>query len=587
MSSSQSEGDGEYLLVVVDLFCGAGGFSTGLIYALFEKYSAEISAAVGKPTEDLSITDDAVQAWFGENIKLAAVNHWDRAVETYEANHPWVDVYNAKVQALHPPDVVDGHSVDLLLAGPSCIPWSRAKGGMADDDQQRMSPRHCAHYLELLRPTTFCLENVPGLLKWGPLRENEDGTKEMVKDGSLFDDWIDTLERLGYAVNYDTLVAADYGDPQSRRRLFVMGRLNYTPTFPDPTHSSNPDDDLKPHRTAAEIIDWSDVGESLWMKSRPLVKSTNQRIAAGIREYGDDRLAPFADAISDLAKADVEAMQDDPVPVSDAAEAAQEREQPFLVEGPVFLDDALETAQSDEQTARSLCVPQVMAGGGGGTARPVDSEPVPTATASGAIHYIDPEVFVLPRNGLCRDEFSNPAYDPSDRPAHTFTAKNNDGRVVESCLVPLYSERPDQDPRTRSVDRPLMTVPASKGPAGLSRPFLVKYYGNSDTASVDEPIPTVTGTETMALCVPECYPWGLDVRYRMLKPREAARAQGFPEDYDLSASTIRDKRQLIGNAVPVNLAKALCRTLLEPTDSPTLHKFGTTPSPAADALSDD
>lgn len=567
-------------LVIVDLFCGAGGFTTGLIQAIVARHRDEIAAKTGLDTAELSYTDDRVQAWLAEHVTLVGVNHWDPAVETFRANHPWATVHNAKVQALHPPDAVDGQRVDALIAGPSCIPWSQAKGGMAADDQKRMSPRHVAHWLELLRPSQFLLENVPGFRKWGPIEWPADGEPEMVKDGSLFEDWIRTLRQLGYTVDWETLVAADYGDPQTRKRLFVMGRLNYEPAFPAPTHSPDGEQpDTEPYRPAAEIIDWSDPGDSLWTKSRPLVNNTMQRIAAGIKRYGHESLRPFAEVIADLTKQDVREMQADTVPVTQAAEAAATRDDPFLVEGFVLLAPG---ATDDEQDRTTLCVPQVMHGGGGGTCRPV-ADPVPTVTAKGAaIHYIDPEAFVLPRNGKMRGLDSNPAYDPAEQPLHTITARNHDGRKFEACLIPLYSERPAQAPRTRDVERPLVTVPATKVPAGISRPFLVKYYGNSETADITDPVPTVPGTETLALCVPEYYPWGLDVRYRMLKPVELARAQGFPDTYEFCADTKRVTTQLIGNAVPVGLSQALCRSLLEPTTAPTLNNYAEGPQPAAE-----
>jgi DNA (cytosine-5)-methyltransferase 1 len=52
-----------------------------------------------------------------------------------------------------------------------------------------------------------------------------------------------------------------------------------------------------------------------------------------------------------------------------------------------------------------------------------------------------------------------------------------------------------------------------------------------------------------------------DIRFRMLQPRELARAQGFPDHYQFSG-TKAEVTKLIGNAVPVSLAEALCRELL-------------------------
>jgi DNA (cytosine-5)-methyltransferase 1 len=133
-------------------------------------------------------------------------------------------------------------------------------------------------------------------------------------------------------------------------------------------------------------------------------------------------------------------------------------------------------------------------------------------------------------------------------------------------------------------DYKLVVVDLFCGGGGFST-GLVNYTG--ETADPEAPLPTVTTTETLALCIPECYPWGLDVRYRMLKPIELARAQGFPDDYEFAASTKRTHTELIGNAVPVGLAEALCETLLDPTDSPILNNYAEGPHPAAEGGASD
>lgn len=600
-------GDVEYRLVAVDLFCGGGGFTTGFVRAVVDRFRETIAAETGLAPDDVAREHGRVQRWLGENVYLVGVNHCDDAVETFRANHPWARCLNARVQAVFPPDAVTVETaageertlpVDVVIAGPSCVPWSKAKGGMASDDQDRMSPEHVKRWLYLLRPQQFILENVPGFENWGPLYRDDDGELRMRKDGSMFEDWRTSLETMGYSVAYRKLVAADYGDPQTRRRLFVQGRLEYEPRFPEPTHSADGAGDTEPHRTAAEAIDEMNVGESLWMKPHPLKWKTMRRIAQGIREFCHDRLDPYADALDWIGRVepgdDVDAadfqnpvdMREAAVPVEEAAEAAQERDEPFLVEGPVYAGPVCGEPVGDDVTA--LCVPQVMGGHGGATPRDATETPVSTVTAGGCIHYVDPEVLVLPRNGRARDEYSNPAYDPSTKPLHTVTAQNHDGRKFDACLVPLYSERDGQAPRTRDTDRPLMTVPASKSPAGVSQPFLVKYYGNSDVEPLDEPVDTVTTRDTFALCVPECYPWGLDVHYRMLQPRELARAQGFPDSYEFTPETKKSKTKLIGNAVPVGLAESLISSLLAPTDAPTLNQYAAEPpQPAADPTEGD
>jgi len=74
----------------------------------------------------------------------------------------------------------------------------------------------------------------------------------------------------------------------------------------------------------------------------------------------------------------------------------------------------------------------------------------------------------------------------------------------------------------------------------------------------------VTSKDRFALCTPELHPWGLDIRFRMLQPRELKRAQGFPDDYEIRGTKTDTTRQ-IGNAVPVNLAQNLVESLLGET----------------------
>jgi DNA (cytosine-5)-methyltransferase 1 len=560
----------ETLFSAVDLFCGGGGFTTGLINALIDHYEEQITDDTGLSDSSISREHPRVQWWLDEHIELTAVNHDDDACRTYRKNHPYATVKNETVQGMHPPDVSDNLPLDLLIAGPSCVPYSRAKGGMASDGQLRHGPQHVERWISLTKPRAFILENVPQFKKWGPL--NRDGDKpKMVKDGSKFEAWLESLRIDGYSVDYKTVVASNYGVPQSRKRLFIKGRINYQPSWPVQTHSEHGEKEgTEEYRTAADIIDWDDRGESLFEKNTPLVQNTNRRIAQGIREHGGEMLHPFADALASITKEQMKEMQANAVPVEDAADAAANRDDPFLIEGPAY--DPLE----DEDTEiTALCPPQIMSGCGGGTAKSATDNTTPTVTASGMIHYFHPETFILPRNQRFGGSETNVAYDPEESPLHTVTAKNHDGRKFDlyPCLIPGYSEREGQKPRTRDPSRPLMTVPAKKNPCGISQPFLVKYYGNSNHEQIDNPTPTVTTTNSLSLCVPEMYPFGIDIKYRMLSTKELARAQDFPDTYEFTGDTKATREKQIGNAVPVGLGEAMILPLLEPTQSPTLNNF--------------
>jgi len=585
---SDQDAAGTEHIVAVDLFCGAGGFSEGLRQACCE---------------------------LGCGLKHAAINHWTPAIKTHQCNHPEAHQYHSKVEQLHPPKVIDAlvdddvsdvHTadvdVDLLVAGPECTHFSSARGGKPVNEQKRMSPWHVLDWLEKLDVGAFIIENVSEIQSWGPV---EDG--QPTRDGSVFDAWINALNGLGYSVQWTTLTAADYGDPTSRTRFFLVGRQNGKATFPEPTHG-NDDPDKPDRRTAAEIIDWSDLGGSIWTRDltnnrihSPPKNTTMQRIAEGIRRHCDDQLKPFADAITDMGNGTedepvpytVQDLRDRVVPAAYASVAANALNDPFLVSFPESTDAVAPAHLLRQQDGAHPVA--------------VADRPVPTIATRGG-HAIATPSLVMPKNYPKRDIHSNSLYRTVEQPFHTVTADPRAKLVSPSLLrwshggatlnltdpvptiaterggvfslsspylKPLYNGVEGQSPRNRAVDRPLMTVTARKpSPAMLTtplvRPFIDDYEGVP--ASVDSPVGTLTKRGRFALCVPELWPWGLDVRYRMLQPRELKQAQGFPKDYELVGNKA-DRTEQIGNAVPVNLAKCLCKHVLT-ADAPSLASYG-------------
>lgn len=524
-------------LVAVDLFCGAGGFSEGLRQA----------------AQDL-----------GVDLHHAAVNHWDRAVETHERNHPDAHQYQSKVEQLHPPDVVErltgdaDADVDLLVGGPSCTHFSRARGGKPVNEQLRMSPWHVLDWLEQLNVDAFVIENVPEIQDWGPV--GDDG--QPVRDGSIFDAWTIALNALGYAVDWTELVAADYGDPTTRKRFFIVGRQHGSVTFPEPTHSDD-DPELPDYRTAAGIIDWSDLGESIWTRDltqkrvhSPPKDSTMERIAEGVRRHCGDRLEPFADVLATLGRDEIRFLREErAIPAEYAATAAAALDEPFLVAVSGTLAHADESILLRQQDGAHPVA--------------VGERPVPTIATRGAHAITTPSSLVMPKNGLQGGLHSNALYRPDKEPFHTATTDPRAKLVSPSLL------RWSHGGATLAVEDPMPTIATERG--GVSslsspvvRPFVDDYEG--PPKSPETPLGTVTSRDRFALCVPGLYPYGLDIKYRMLQPEELKQAQGFPADYDI-AGTKSDRTEQIGNAVPVNLAKSLCTHVLTAED-PSLSSYG-------------
>ena len=253
---------------VVDMFCGAGGESTGIMLAAQE---------------------------MDMKVNLLAINHWERAIETHAANHPSAVHLCESVERIDPTKEVKSGKLDLLWASPECTHHSNARGGRPRSDQSRASAWLILKWLSELYVKRVIIENVPEFLSWGPLDNN--GRPVQGQKGKIFKAFISSLQSLGYTVDWKILCAADYGDPTIRRRLFIQavkGRKRIV--WPEITHMDGNGDNLmgcQPWRTARDIIDWSIPGTSIFDRKKPLANTTIQRIAIGIEKYWKDYAKPF------------------------------------------------------------------------------------------------------------------------------------------------------------------------------------------------------------------------------------------------------------------------------------------------------
>jgi DNA (cytosine-5)-methyltransferase 1 len=179
-----------------DLFCGAGGSSTGL---------KRVADALGVA------------------LDLTAVNHWPIAVETHAANHPGARHVCKSIDDIDPRKVTGG-SLDLLWASPECTHHSTARGGKPINDQSRSTAWCVTRWAEALRPKFIIVENVPEFQTWGPIGSTNRPLQS--RKGETFAAWVGTLTSLGYTVEARVLNSADYGAATTRRRLFVVARFD-------------------------------------------------------------------------------------------------------------------------------------------------------------------------------------------------------------------------------------------------------------------------------------------------------------------------------------------------------------------------
>lgn len=528
-----------------DLFCGAGGTSSGLALAAKE---------LKRP------------------LRLLAINHWQIAIDTHSDNHPDVEHRCESLDNVDPRKAVPNGRLNLLVASPECTHHSNARGGKPMSDQSRASAWVILRWAEALYIESILIENVREFRSWGPL--GSDGRPLKSKKGETYLAFLNSLRSLGYNVEDRILNAADFGDPTTRERLFIIARRGKRVVWPAPTHVRPGAAPLfRPERTwrpAREIIDWTIPSKSIFERKRPLSKNTMARIIAGLQKFGGPQIEPFLVVLRNNCGARSLLGQQSkssprsatkPVPTI-ATHGAVALVEPFVVGAggptgagrPRSTREPLGTVLADDH--RALVEPfLVSAGGPKVAARPVSQ---PANTVLTRDHMALVSTAIVPFHGERKNQ---PARNHSvDEPMPVVTGNHG---LAQAFLVTV-NHGEDQDNharRTHSVHEPLSAVTTKNGKA-LVQPHIVKYYGTSDCAkSIEEPLDTVTTKDRFGLVLPEVNGYRLDIRFRMLQPHELARAQGFPDSYRFKGNRSEVVRQ-IGNAVPVNLARALCRAIL-------------------------
>lgn len=260
-------------LLYIDLFCGAGGTSTGVHLA---RHGGDPCAKV-----------------------IACVNHDANAIASHAANHPDALHYTEDIRTLEL-EPLAAHvarqrrqypdAFVVLWASLECTNFSRAKGGLPRDADSRTLAEHLFRYIEALNPDYIQIENVEEFMSWGDLDERG---KPVSRDaGRLYRKWIDNVRGYGYDFGHHILNAADFGAYTSRRRFFgIFARRGLPIVFPKPTHTKNPaqgdlfGQQLRKWRPVREVLDLEDEGESIFDRKRPLVEASLARIHAGLVKF--------------------------------------------------------------------------------------------------------------------------------------------------------------------------------------------------------------------------------------------------------------------------------------------------------------
>lgn len=488
--------------LIVDLFAGGGGASTGLL------------RATGRHPD-------------------IAINHNPSAIAMHEANHPQTKHMCASVWEVDPREVCGRRPVELLWASPDCRHFSRAKGAAPVSPRVRSLAHVIVEWGRALKPKQrariILMENVPEFETWGPLLDS--GRPCPARKGESFQAFVSQLEWLGYRVEWRSLVAADYGAPTTRKRLFLVARRDGMPiVWPEPTHGPGR---ARPWRPAAEIIDWALPCPSIFERARPLAEATQRRIATGLRRFVIDAAEPFVVTMRGTSQGHLD--------TSAASVYAPLR------------------TVSAGGSHHAIVVPSLVEYYGTGGAREVDS-PLRTATTHGRFALVAP---TLIQTGYGERDGQAPRVLDLAMPLGTVVAGGAKHGLVVAWMSKHYGGVVGHQ-----LDRPLGTVTtvdhhalttATLHPGPQDRrnevaDFLARHCGRGDPL-----LEEVYRHFARDIRIGGARYEIADIGMRMLSPRELFRAQGFPESYDLLDGQLTKTEQiaLAGNSVCPDVAAAL------------------------------
>ncbi len=417
--------------LVVDLFAGGGGASLG------------IARAYRHPD--------------------VAVNHNAIAIAVHEANHPETAHYVADVFEVEPCMATGGQPVAVLWASPDCRHHSKAKGGKPRSKKIRGLAWVVTKWAAAVRPRIICLENVEEFADWGPLLPN--GQPCPARKGMTFRRWKKQLENLGYKVEHRELVAADYGVPTIRKRLYLVARCDGRPiVWPVATHHRTGAGGLPRWNGAAGCIDFDLPAQSIFDRKKQLADNTQRRIAKGLWRYVLNCSTPFI------------------VPLRGTSNSHTSTHS---------IDAPLSTVAAGG-THHALLSPVIVGCGGRAGQSPPRPATEPTQTITAKADSCVAGAVLAPfltehANGSTQRVFD------AQEPLRTQVAQVKGGHfaLVAPHMVTIgYGERPGQQARAQDITAPTGTVVASNKHAVVAA-HLTAFGENAQGSDLREPVQTV------------------------------------------------------------------------------------------------
>lgn len=589
----------KHRLLYIDLFCGAGGTSSGV----------EKAFANGDKCAEV----------------VACVNHDPNAIASHAANHPHTLHFTEDIRTLELSPLVshlenkkheNPGALVVLWASLECTNFSRAKGGMPRDADSRTLAEHLFRYIEALNPDYILIENVEEFMCWGELDENG---KPVSKDkGSSYLRWVRHVRQYGYDFDWRILNAADFGAYTSRKRFFgQFARKGLPIAFPVPTHAKEVEENSLFHvyekwKPVREVLDLDDEGSSIFEKKKPLCERTLERIYAGLVKFvagGKKQHEAWILKYNSMNRQGNYSPPslDEPCPVV----ATQNRLGMVKCR---FLSKQFSGRPDD----KNISVERPA-----GSITTVDHHAFITAYYGGADHNYSldrPSAVVTTRArfGFVNPQFLSAFYGNGhnssvEKPSPTVTTKDRLAMVQPKFILNYRFNNTGS-----SIDEPAPTI-CTVGQIGVANcQFLDNQYGKGTPSEVDSPSPSVVGRPKQNLVSAQylmnpqyqsdggsidkpCFTliarmdkmppylistekgigiaiyeddspmtkkvkefmamYGIvDIKMRMLKIVELKRIMGFPEDYTL-IGTQAEQKKFIGNAVEVNMSRVLCEAL--------------------------
>ena len=551
------EGLSDIELFVIDLFCGAGGLSEGVEEARLDG---------NKCAKVVCCVNHDKNAIFSHDANIPDALHFIEDIRTLELSP--ISTIVERIRQLYP------NAMIMLHASLECTNFSKAKGGQPRDADSRTLAEHLFRYIDVIDPDYIQIENVEEFMSWGDM--DEKGKPISMNKGRLYQKWVRNVKKYGYNFEHRILNAADFGAYTTRKRFFAIFAKKSLPiVFPEPTHCKGGRQDmfskLEKWKTVKEVLDFSDEGESIFCRKKPLAEKTLERIYAGLIKFvagGKDAFIVKYNSMNRNGKYQAPSI-DEPCPVVATQSRLALAQVNFLSKQ--FSGHPESKNISVEEPAGTITCKDhhafVSAYYGNGHNHSVEL-PAPTVTTKDRLALIN-SVFIdnqygtgkptsieqpvgtvttVPKFNMvyCKPWIMNSAFSnvgsSIEQPSQTITAN----RKWHYLMNPQFASAGG------SVDNPCFTLIArmDKMP-----PYLVEAKeGFGIQVSPEDSSMTAKIKEFMAL-------YGIiDIRMRMLRIAELKKIMGFPEDYVLISSQ-SDQKKFIGNAVEVNMARVLCEAI--------------------------